>query len=89
LNEELRVYAATKGNGSGADITIGLAAPRKLVPAGHGAWRAAAGGALTVRVADDGAGLLVSVPGAHHLAFSRVADDRDIEIPRGLRAVGS
>jgi hypothetical protein len=85
LNEELRVYAATQGNGSGADITIGLAAPRKLVPAGPGAWRAAAGGALTVRVADNG--LLISVPGAHRLAFSRVADDHYAEIPRGLRAV--
>jgi len=85
LNEELRVYAATQGNGSGAEITIGLAAPRKLVPAGPGAWRAAAGGALTVRVADDG--LLISVPGAHRLVFSRVADDHHAEIPRGLRAV--
>jgi CubicO group peptidase (beta-lactamase class C family) len=85
LNEELTVYANTQGNGSGAEITIGLASPRKLVPAGPGAWRAAAGGALTVRAADNGSGLLISVPGAHHLAFGGVPDDRDVPIPRGLR----
>jgi CubicO group peptidase (beta-lactamase class C family) len=88
FNEELTAYARTKGNGSAAEITIGLAAPRKLVSAGDGAWRANTGGALTVRVADDGSRLLISVPGAHHLAFSRVPDDRHIAIPRGLRAAG-
>ena len=48
-------------------------------------WRAATGGALTVRLAEMAPGLLISVPGAHHLAFSRVADPGDRPIPRGLR----
>jgi hypothetical protein len=46
--------------------------------------RAADGGALTVRLAGDGSRLLISVPGAHHLAFSRVTET--VKIPRGLRA---
>jgi hypothetical protein len=90
FNEELTAYATTTADDSLADeraaaITIGLAAPRKLVLAGDGVWRAATGGALTVRLADDDCSLLISVPGAHHLAFSRVADPGDLPIPRGLR----
>lgn len=86
LNEELTAHARTKGNGAPAEITIGLAPPRQLVSAGDGAWRAETGGPLTVRVADAGARLLISVPGAHHLVFDRVADAGDLALPRGLRA---
>ncbi len=83
FSEELRAYASILANGR-AEIAIGLARPRPVVPAGPGVWRAATGGALTVRLADDGSGLLISVPGAHHLAFSRVPDPGDLPIPRGL-----
>ena len=68
-----------------AEITIGLAAPRRLVAAGPGVWRAASGGQLTVRLAREGDGLLISVPGAHHLRFSRAAGPAEDAIPRGLR----
>jgi hypothetical protein len=84
LNEELTAYARTNGDGSPAEITIGLAAPRKLVPAGEDAWRADTGSPLTVRVAEAGGRLLISVPGAHHLVFSPVTEI-DVPIPRGLR----
>ena len=70
FSEELRAYASILADAK-AEIAIGLARPRPVVPAGPGVWRAATGGALTVRLADDGSGLLISVPGAHHLAFSR------------------
>ena len=95
-NKELNVTASTKGHDAGAgasaaadaaaEVTIGLAAPRRLVPAGPGVWRAAAGGQLTVRLAGDGDTLLISVPGAHHLRFSRVERPGESAIPRGLRA---
>lgn len=84
-SDELGVYASTTVNDAAAEITIGFAPPRILVPAGPGVWRAAAGAALTVRLAADG-DLLISVPGAHHLAFSPVADPGALAVPRGLRA---
>jgi CubicO group peptidase (beta-lactamase class C family) len=91
FNEELTAYATTTADDSLADetaaaITIGLAAPRKLVSAGDGVWRAATGGALTVPLAPEGSSQQISVPGAHHLAFSRAADPGDLPIPRGLRS---
>ena len=87
LNKELRAYASIQAEQlPAAEITIGLARPRALVPAGPGVWRAAAGGALTVRLADDGDGLLISVPGAHRLRFSPVADPGQLAVPRGMRA---
>ncbi len=86
VNEELRAYASIQADESAAKITIGLAPPRTLVRAGPGVWRAATGGALTVRLAGDG--LLISVPGAHHLAFSPAGDPGALAIPRGLRASG-
>ncbi|MGN6792982.1 MAG: serine hydrolase, partial [Streptosporangiaceae bacterium] len=86
LNEELGVYATTRADDAGPEIAIGFAAPRKLAAAGPGAWRAPCGGALTVRLADDGSRLLISVPGSHHLAFIPVPDAGDVVIPRGLRA---
>ncbi len=86
LNKELRAYASIQaGESPAAEITIGLAASRALVPAGPGVWRAATGGALTVRLAAHGDGLLISVPGAHHLAFSPAADPGGLAVPRGLR----
>ncbi len=87
LNKELRAYASIQADESPvAAITIGLAPPRSLVPAGPGVWRAATGGALTVRLADEDHGLLISVPGVHHLAFSPAADPGVLAVPRGLRA---
>jgi CubicO group peptidase (beta-lactamase class C family) len=87
VNEEVRAYANIQPEeSSAAEITIGLAAPRALVPAGPGVWRAPTGGALTVRLADDGDSLLISVPGAHHVAFSPAADPGALAVPRGLRA---
>ena len=95
-NKELNVIASTKGDDAGAgasaaadaaaEVTIGLAAARRLVPAGPGVWRAAAGGQLTVRLAGDEDTLLISVPGAHHLRFSRAEGPAESAIPRGLRA---
>jgi hypothetical protein len=86
LNKELRAYASIQADESPAgEITIGLAAPRALVPAGPGVWRAATGSALTVRLAGNGDGVLISVPGAHHLAFSPAADPGTLAVPRGLR----
>jgi CubicO group peptidase (beta-lactamase class C family) len=100
-NEELRAYAELKAGESGAlTVVIGLAAPRRLGPAGDGVWRSAGradaddacaagdpeGGPLTVRLTEDAAALLVSVPGAHHVRFDRVpgaAADRGVL--RGLR----
>ncbi len=84
VNEELRAYAGIRAGDSRAEITIGFAAARALVPAGPGVWRATTGGALTVRLADDGAGLLISVPGAHHLRFRPTAEPGDLALPRGL-----
>jgi CubicO group peptidase (beta-lactamase class C family) len=97
-NNELSVHAHAEVGGAGAgvsaaadaaaEITIGLAAPRRLVPAGPGFWRAASGGQLTVRLADEGDGLLISVPGAHRLRFSRAASPGEGAIPRGVRMRG-
>ena len=90
FNEELAAYASTNADDSlddetGAAISFALAAPGMVVRVVFGVGRPARGGALTVRLAAAGAGLLISVPGAHHLAFSRVADPGDRPIPRGLR----
>ena len=122
-NEELRAYAELKAGESGVlTVVIGLAAARRLQPAGDGVWRSAGqrraggercpaasgpaasgpaasgpaagnaaagdpeGGPLTVRLTEDAAALLVSVPGAHHVRFDRVpgaAADRGVL--RGLR----
>lgn len=104
-NEELRAYADLKAGESGAgEIMIGLAAPRRLVPAGDGVWRSDGGSetgsgategstatasALTVRVTGDGAALLVSLPGARHVRFDRVTNaPADRAVMRGLRGAG-
>ena len=87
VNKESGAAASIQTSDSGgAEITIGLAAPRQLVTAGAGVWRTGSGSTLTVRAADDGATLLISVPGVHHLRFERVADAAaDPMILRGLR----
>ena len=100
-NEELRAYAELKAGESGAlTVVIGLAAPRRLRPAGDGVWRSAGradaddasatgdseGGPLTVRLTEDASALLVSVPGAHHVRFDRVSGAAaDRGVLRGLR----
>jgi len=90
-NRDMRVHALLQlGAAGAAEIVIGPAAPRHLVPAGSGVWRADRGDALTVRLADNGSVLLVSVPGVHHLRFEAVADvtvdELAMRLPRGLRA---
>jgi hypothetical protein len=87
VNKESRASASLQaGDSGGAEIAIGLAARRRLVPAGAGVWRTDSGGTMTVRVADDGDALLISTPGVHHLRFDRAADAAaDAAIPRGLR----
>jgi hypothetical protein len=96
-NEELRAYAELKaGQSGGLTVVIGLAAPRRLRPAGDGVWRSAGraeaaaesaeGGPLTVRLTQDATALLVSVPGAHHVRFDRVPGaPADRGVMRGLR----
>ncbi|HEX9031770.1 MAG TPA: serine hydrolase domain-containing protein [Streptosporangiaceae bacterium] len=85
-NEELRAHAEVSPDKHGAaQIVIGLAAPRLLVPAGPGVWRSTpAGGALTVRLADDGRGLLLSVPGARRVRFDPVDSPAGPGLIRGL-----
>jgi CubicO group peptidase (beta-lactamase class C family) len=87
VNKESGAAAGLQASDSGgAEITIGLAAPRRLVPAGAGVWRTDGGSTVTVRVADDGAALLISTPGVHHLRFERAVDAAaDPMILRGLR----
>jgi CubicO group peptidase (beta-lactamase class C family) len=87
VNRELQASAGIQASDSGgAEITIGLAAPRRLIPAGPGVWRTDRGGTVTVRVAGDGAALLVSMPGAHHVRFERAAGaGPDPTVLRGLR----
>ena len=87
VNKESRASASIHARDAGdAEITIGLAAPRRLVPAGAGVWSTDAGSTVTVRVADDGAALLVSTPGVHHLRFEPATDaTADLMILRGLR----
>ena len=86
VNKESGTSAGIQASDSGgAEVAIGLAAPRRLVPAGAGVWRTDGGAAVTVRVAD--AALLISTPGIHHLRFERAADaGADPVLPRGLRA---
>ncbi len=92
FNEEVRAHAEIRAGESGAaEIVIGLAAPRPLIPAGDGAWRGSAAGragdgAVTVRLADDGSSLLVSAPGARRVRFDRVPGARaGLPVMRGLR----
>jgi CubicO group peptidase (beta-lactamase class C family) len=87
VNKEARASAVLLASGSGgAEIAIGLAAPRRLVPVGADVWRSDGGSTVTVRVAEDGAVLLVSAPGVHHLRFERTVDGAaGAAIPRGLR----
>jgi CubicO group peptidase (beta-lactamase class C family) len=91
-NEELRASAELSLDESGAaKIVIGLAAPRVLQAAGISAWRSIGNGAsgpLTVRVAEDGSGLLVSAPGARRVRFEHSADAARPALPRGLSAAG-
>jgi len=86
VNKESRASAVLLASDpGGAEIAIGLAAPRRLVPAGAGVWRSDGGSTVTVRVADDGA-VLISSPGVHHLRFERTVDvAAGSAIPRGLR----
>ena len=69
-NEELRAYAELKAGESGAlTAVIGLAAPRRLRPAGDGVWRAAgraeaAGGASAAGVPAAGGASAAGVPAA-------------------------
>ncbi len=87
VNKESRVSADVRATDSGGgEITIGLAAPRRLAPAGADLWRTSDGSTLTVRVTDDGAALLISAPGVNHLRFERAADAAAGQvILRGLR----
>jgi CubicO group peptidase (beta-lactamase class C family) len=87
VNKESGAAAVFRASDSGgAEITIGLAAPRQLVPAGAGVWRTAGGSTVTVRAADDGAALLISTPGAHHVRFERATGAwPDPMVLRGLR----
>lgn len=87
VNKESRAYAVLRASDpDSAEIAIGLAGPRRLVPAGAGVWRSDGGSTVTVRVADEGAVLLISTPGVHHLSFERTVDGAgDLAIPRGLR----
>ena len=90
-NDELRVHADLRADGPGAQITIGLAPARPLVPAGPGVWRCRGGDQpggtpLTVRASGDGDELLVSAPGARRVRFARVAGAGPAPgLPRGLR----
>jgi CubicO group peptidase (beta-lactamase class C family) len=89
-NSELRVRADLAA-GPVPHLAIGLAPARPLVPAGPDVWRCRGGdqpGAtrLTVLAAGDGAELLVSVPGARRVRFTRLAPGAaDPGLPRGLR----
>jgi CubicO group peptidase (beta-lactamase class C family) len=75
VNSESRAAAELRAaDAGGAEIAIGLAPPRPLTPAGAGVWRTNDGSSLTVRATEDGAVLLVSVPGVHNLRFDRAAD---------------
>ena len=87
VNKESRASAVLRASDAGgAEIAIGLAAPRRLVPAGAGVWRTDGGSTVTVRVADDGAVLLISTPGVHHLRFERTVEAAAAHVvPRGLR----
>ena len=92
FNEELRAHAAIRAGESGpAEIVIGLAAPRTLIPVSGALWRGVSSGSpgagpVTVRVADDGSALLVSAPGARRVRFDRVRGAvGDPTIMRGLR----
>jgi len=92
FNEELRAHAAIRvGESGAAEILIGLAAPRTLLPAGDALWRGvpdghqAVGGPVTARLAED-ATLLISAPGARHVRFERVRGAAaEPALMRGLR----
>jgi CubicO group peptidase (beta-lactamase class C family) len=82
-NAELAAYGDVAFDAAGAiAITIGLAEPRPLEPAGPDVWR---GDGLTVRV-DSDSSLLVSVPGARRVRFAWVAEPpANRGVIRGLR----
>ncbi len=97
LNKELGVHAEIRADAAGTGtLLVGFAPARRLEPAvdsaGEQVWRA---GGLTVRVdheagaGDAGAGepgLLISLLGAHHVRFGRVASaPAGDAITRGLR----
>jgi CubicO group peptidase (beta-lactamase class C family) len=89
FNGELNAYADVACDHDGvASVTIGLAAPRVLQPAGAGVWR---NDELTMRVGPastaPGVSLLISAPGACRLRFDQVPDPpQDRNVIRGLRA---
>src|SRR5215472_14174694 len=93
FNEELRAHAAIRAGESGAaEIVIGLAAPRTLIPVEEALWRGVGSGQpggsapITVRFADGGTALLISAPGARRVRFEAVSGATSEPDPmRGLR----
>jgi CubicO group peptidase (beta-lactamase class C family) len=93
FNEELRAHAAIRAGESGpAEIVIGLAAPRTLIPVEDALWRGVGSGQpggsapITVRFADRGTALLISAPGARRVRFERVSGaTTEPNLMRGLR----
>jgi len=93
FNEELRAHAAIRaGEPGAAEIVIGLAAPRTLIPAGDAVWRGvgsghpASGAPITVRSAEGGTVLLISAPGARRVRFEHVQGaTTEPDHMRGLR----
>jgi hypothetical protein len=93
FNEELRAHAAIRAGESGpAEIVIGLATPRTLIPVGDALWRGVgseqpSGSApITVRSAEGGTVLLISAPGARRVRFEAVSGaTSEPDLMRGLR----
>jgi hypothetical protein len=93
FNEELRAHAVIRASESGApEITIGLAAPRALIPVDETVWRGLASGQpgssapITVRFAPGNTALLISAPGARRVRFERVTGGTaEPNLMRGLR----
>jgi CubicO group peptidase (beta-lactamase class C family) len=93
FNEELRAHAAIRAGNSGeAEIVIGLAAPRVLIPVGDALWRGIGTGRpggsapITVRFAEGHTALLISAPGARRVRFERVTGaTAEPDLMRGLR----
>jgi CubicO group peptidase (beta-lactamase class C family) len=84
FSEELRAYAtltvANEAGGRALEVTVGLAPPRSVRSASAGVW---AGDGLTVRLPPGGEELEISLEGARHCRFARVAPPAPPS-PRGL-----
>jgi CubicO group peptidase (beta-lactamase class C family) len=74
FSQELRTHATlTVADGTGRgplEVTVGLAPPRRLRPASPGVW---AGDGFTARLLLGGEELEISLEGARHCRFARVA----------------